>query len=231
MADFLLTEAVDEDDVGGVDEGNIFDEDMTLSDEEFIDDSVIEESVTDHYGFTNVSRDYTEAVEDSFSDFDFEQEPNNYCNENEIHDLEVDNFKDYKSKIEKFTKTLLNPQGLNNKDSFFYSILFAIRYRLTDKISCEDDFDEQIKVDIGAEIFNEIYKLKNMMRLDLDILNFENQCLKINQILNKNNLFLRVFELKEKFRCLIKQDSEKKILSEISQLVSLKSLTDSILLE
>ena len=41
MADFLLTEAVDEDDVGGADEGNIFDEDMTLSDEEFFDDSVI----------------------------------------------------------------------------------------------------------------------------------------------------------------------------------------------
>ena len=38
----------------------------------------------------------------------------------------------------------------------------------------------------------------------------ENQCLKINQILNKNNLFLCVFELKQKFHFLIKQDSEKK---------------------
>ena len=161
MADFLLTEAVDEDDVGGVDEGNIFDEDMTLSDEEFIDDCVIEESVTDHYGFTNVSRGYTEAVEDSFSDFDFEQEPNNYFTENEIHDLKVDNFKDYKSKIEKFTKTLLNPQGLNNKDFFYYSILLAVTYQLTDKFSCsdDDDVDEQIKVDIGAEIFDKIYNV------------------------------------------------------------------------
>ena len=233
MADFLLTETVDEDEGAvGDDEGNIFDENMILSDEEFIDDSVIEESITDHYGFTNVSRDYTEAVDESFSDFDFEQEPNNYCNENEIHDLEIDNFKDDKSKIEKFTKTLLNPQGLNNKDSFFYSILFAVRYQLTGKFSCndDDDVDEQIKVDIGAEIFDEIYPLKSMMKLDLDILNFESQCLKINQILNKNNLFLRVFELKEKFCCLIKQDSEKKILSEISQLVSSKSLMDLILL-
>ena len=82
-----------------------------MSDEEFIDDSEIEENITDRYGFTNVSRDYTEAVEDSFSDFD--QEPNNYCNENEINDLPIDNVKDY------FTKTLINPQGLNNKDSFF----------------------------------------------------------------------------------------------------------------
>ena len=46
--------------------------------------------------------------------------------------------------------------------------------------------------------------------IKLDILNFESQYLKINQVLNKNNLFLRVFEMKEKFRCLIKQDSEKK---------------------
>ena len=122
MADFLLTEAVDDD---AIDEGNIdfesnINEEMTISDEEFIDDSEINESITDHYGFTNVSRDYTEAVEDSFSDFDFDQEPNNYCNENEINDLPIDNFKDYNSKIENFTKTLINPQGLNNKDSFFF---------------------------------------------------------------------------------------------------------------
>ena len=100
MADFLLTEAVDEDDAGGVDGGNInFDGEITVSDEEFIDDSEINESITDHYGFTNVSRNYAEAVEYSFSDFNFDQEPNNYCNENEIDNLEIDDFKDYKSKI------------------------------------------------------------------------------------------------------------------------------------
>ena len=208
MADFLLSEAVDDDDV--IDEGNEgnINEEMTISDEEFIDDSEINESTIDHYGFTNVSRDYTEAVEDSYSDFDFDQEPNNYCNENEIRDLEIDNFKGYKSKIENFVKTLINPQGLNNDDSFFNSILFAIRYQLSGKVEPCDD--EQLKIGIGAEILNEIYPLKSMMKLNLDILHFENQCLKINQILNKNNLFLLIFELKEKFRCLIKQDSEKK---------------------
>ena len=88
-----------------------------------------------------------------------------------------------------------------------------MRYQLTGKFSCNDDdvdVDEQIKVDIGAEIFDEIYPLKSMMKLDLDILNFESQCLKLNQILNKNNLFLCIFEFKEKFHCLIKQDSENK---------------------
>ena len=165
-----------------------------------ISDSEINESITDHYGFTNVSRNYTEAVEDSFSDFDFDQEPNNYCNENEIRDLEIDNFKDYKSKIGNFVKTLFNPQGLDNVDSFFYAILFAIRYRLSGKVEPCDD--EQLKIDIGAEIFDKIYPVKSLMKLNLDILHFENQCLKINQILNKNNLFLRIFELKEKMSLL-----------------------------
>ena len=224
MADFLLTEAVDDNLATAADtddEGNIVN--MTLSDKEFIDDSVIQESTTDYYGFTKVSRDYTEAVEDSFSDFDHNQEANNYCVEDDLYDLKIDDFKDYKSRIEKFTKTLFNPQGLNNKNSFFYSLLFAIRYRLTDKFDIVDN-DEQIKVDIAAEIFDEIYPLKNMLKLDLDILNFENQCLKINQILNKNNLFLRVFELKQKFHCLIKQDPEKKnVIRELSACIIEKS--------
>ena len=114
-----------------------------------------------------MTRDYTEAVEDSFSDFDFDQEPNNYCNENKICYLPINNFKDYKSKVESFTKTLINPKGFNNKDSFFYSILFALRSNLKGKVEeCEDD---EIKEDIGSEIFHEIYLLKNMMKLDLDI--------------------------------------------------------------
>ena len=78
MADFLLTEAVDENVTMAADsdnEGNIVS--MTLSDEEFIDDSVVEESASDYYGFTNVSREYDDAIQDSFSDFDYDQEANN----------------------------------------------------------------------------------------------------------------------------------------------------------
>ena len=91
MADFLLTEAVDEDakTIEGEDEGNIID--MILSDEEFIDDSsVVEESVTDYYGLTNVSREYDDAIQDSFSDFDYNQEVNNYCNDDDELFDEID---------------------------------------------------------------------------------------------------------------------------------------------
>ena len=99
---------------------------------------------------------------------------------------------------------MVNSQGWNDIDSFFYSILYTLRDQLTQKI------DNELKEDVGAEISDEIYLLKEIMRLDLDILNFENQCFQINRILNKNNFFLRVFELKEKFRALIKQDPKKK---------------------
>ena len=49
MTDFLISEAIDEDQEDieeEVHEGNI-----TLSDEEFIDDSPIEQSQNDYYGF------------------------------------------------------------------------------------------------------------------------------------------------------------------------------------
>ena len=99
---------------------------------------------------------------------------------------------------------MVNSQGWNDIDSFFYSILYTLRDQLMQKI------DNELKEDVGAEISDEIYPLKEIVRLDLDILNFENQCFQINRILNKNNFFLRVFELKEKFRALIKQDPKKK---------------------
>ena len=188
MSDFLFSEAIQED-VSLVDESE--DEIETVSDNDFIDDTEIDESVEDHYAFTNVNRNYADAVYDSFSDFDFDQEPNNHCNENEVCNLPVDEFKDYKQKIDLFIGTLINPQGSNNEDSFFYSILYTVRYFLTQKIEpCTNE--DELRLDVTAEIFDEIYPLKENMRLDLDILNFEKQCFQINHILNKNN-FLREY--------------------------------------
>ena len=47
-------------------------------------------------------------------------------------------------------------------------------------------------------------------RLDLDIQYFENQCFSVNDLLIKHGLFLRIYELKDKYHYLIKQDSERK---------------------
>ena len=214
MTDFLLTEAIDEDQQDNEEEeGNNI---STLSDEEFIDDSHFEDqNESDYYGFTNVMREYDDAIQDSLTDFDYNQEASNYVTENNDDDERIDEFKDFESKVEKFKKNLFFPQGLKNENYFFYSILYAVRYHLTKKINTAAD--EQIKVDIGAEIFDEILPLKNFLKLNLDIFTFENQCYVVNQILNKNNLFLRIFELKNKFRYITQTNTNKKsIIREIS---------------
>ena len=73
------------------------------------------------------------------------------------------------------------------------------------------EVDEQnLKEDVGLALSHDLFEIKSLLRLDLDVLNFENQCFKINTILSKYNMFLRVFELKDKFRYLFKQNSEQK---------------------
>ena len=206
--DFLIFEAEDEDKQEDDRDINLT---PTVSDNEFIDDTEEFDEIcaADYYAFDNVTRNYNEAINDALSDFDYEQEPNNYCNDDDENDLPIDEFENYKDKIDSFKKTLINPQGENNLDSFFYSILYAIRFILTEKIdSCEND--DEIKNDIGIELFEELNQIKENLKLDLDIINFENQCFQINRILNKKKMFLKVYELKEKFRALIQQTSDKK---------------------
>ena len=84
---------------------------------------------------------------------------------------------------------MINLHGLNNKDSFFYLILYTVRYCLTQKTEPCTNEDEP-RLDVTAEIFNETYPLKQNIRLDMDILNFEKQCFQINHILNKSIFFL-----------------------------------------
>ena len=61
----------------------------------FIDDTEYNESVENYYAFENVSREYDNAIGDSFVGLDFSQEPSNYCSDDEICN-EVTEFKDSK---------------------------------------------------------------------------------------------------------------------------------------
>ena len=215
MAEFLITEAVDVDSVNDDNnEGNI--NTATVSDQEFIDDEPQNESDNFYPYFTNVSRSYDDAMRD-FENVD-NLEARNYFDSDEDEE-EIDEFVNFESKVTLFKQSLINPQGLENPDSFFYSILYAIRNKLTDKIDSIDE--ENLKIDVGLALSHDLFEIKSLLKLDLDVLNFENQCFKINTILNKYNMFLRVFELKNKFRYLFKQNSKQKnILSEVSACVT-----------
>lgn len=68
------------------------------------------------------------------------------------------------------------------------------------------------------------FPLKKFLKLNLDIFTFENQCHVVNQILNKNNLFLRIFEQKSKFRYITEAKTDKKNRIRF-RLVLLKNIT------
>ena len=128
MTDFLLTEAIDEDQQDNEEEeGNNI---STLSDEEFIDDSHFEDqNESDYYGFTNVMREYDDAIQDSLTDFDYNQEASNYVTENNDDDERIDEFKDFESKVEKLKKKLIFSTRFEKRE--FFLLFNFIRYKIS----------------------------------------------------------------------------------------------------
>ena len=213
MAEFLETEAIDID--ATTDNDDCEGRDVaTVSDDEFIDDTVQPES--GYFYFTNVTRTYDDVMRDVENIDDLEAR--HYFDSGE--EEELNEFPKFETKVKLFRESLINPHGLENPDSFFYSILYAIRHKLIGKI----DFVEQedtLKQDVGIALSDDLFEIKSLLRLDgEDNLNFENQCFQINTILSRHDMFLRVFELKDKFRYIIKQNSEeKKFFNEVSACV------------
>ena len=70
---------------------------------DFINNSEYNESVDNYYTFENISREYDDAIGDSFAGFDLSQEPSNYCSDDEICN-EVTEFKDSKKRLKSLIK-------------------------------------------------------------------------------------------------------------------------------
>ena len=194
MAEFLETEAIDIDTTDNDDcEGRDI---ATVSDDEFIDDSEQQQQESGYFYFTNVTRTYDDVMRDVENIDDLEAR---HYFDSDDEDQELNEFPNFEAKVKLFRESLINPHGLENPDSFFYSILYAIRFKLIGKV----DFLEQednLKQDIGIALFDDLFEIKSLLRLDgEDNLNFENQCFQINTILSRHDMFLRVFELKDKF--------------------------------
>ena len=137
MSDFLLTEAIDEDE-DEIENGEGNDFVSTLSDEEFIDDeSQFENNASDYYGLVNIERSYDDAIQDSVSEINFDQEANNYNDDydDDFNEEKIDNFKDFIERLNKFKKNLYFPRQIQDENSFFFcyfvcsKILFNKRIR------------------------------------------------------------------------------------------------------
>ena len=172
MAEFIDGEAMDVDSVNDDNDGNSEKgEDVaTVSDNEFIDDSEQQEQDESGYSyFTNVTRSYDDVMQDVEN-----LEARHYYSSDDDED-KLHEFSNFKARVKAFCESLINPFGLN-ADSFLYSILYAVRNKLTNKV----DFIEEdsLKQQIGAVLYDKLFEIKNELRLDgEDKLNFENQCL------------------------------------------------------
>ena len=88
------------------------------------------------------------------------------------------------------------------------NLLYAIRFLKTKKSDlCEEG---ELENQIGSGLYLKIKEKKESCILDLNKRNFDTMCFDLNEILLGNTFFLRVYELKDKFRYLFHENYEKK---------------------
>ena len=121
-----------------------------------------------------------------------------------------------------FNETLLpktKPEEETEQNSFVKINLYALRYDKENKIDICDknEFENLIDEKLIDQLDEEKYKVI------LDFKKFNNNCYEINYLLSKYNYFLRVIELKSKFRYLTMKDQKKKFFSGKFQVALLKN--------
>ena len=124
-------------------------------------------------------------------------------------DYKFDKFNNFEKRIQKF-KQDLQIFGKDCDDSLFNAIFYSICYTL---LNNKDEFEFcQNNDKYFVNIFlNKLKLLKPELSLNFCLGTFESQCHIINDLLTKKDLFLRVYELRKKFRYLIKKLPKSKI--------------------
>ena len=214
-------------------EPDISDDDELINDNasesSFINDDVINESRDFYRQFANVENDLEQVLVDvrneALQDIEQFDEISNLNDESEI-EMEVDDFKDSEVYLKKFHKTLFPPDTDDwpiwqsrdvenqNQNQFCKVLLLALKFKINGtKNTCDNDEFEQI---LGKDLFEEINQPEKF-KFIIDQQYFFNMCYHINMILAKFGYFLRVYELKKKYRHLtMKKPDEQKIVRQLS---------------
>ena len=205
-------------------------EDNEVSDNDslksFIDDERIEGDGTFCHRFENVTDSIDDVLKQEYdkSMGDIEKiDQSNFCETSE-EETQLDEFKDSEKRIEKFKKTpflvsLDNDVDQNDYNSFINAIFFAIRYDLEHKTELCSVYELKESID------NNLFVQSNQKKFDivLDYQKFNSECHEINLLLAKYGYFLRVFELKDKFRHLtLKNPNKQSIVRQLSSCINEK---------
>ena len=209
MADFISFEA------DASDESNDDDEVEMLIHDNLIDDSIQENNEPSFFRFHNQTRDFQEIAEDieRLAESSIEHlEANNYLDQSEIDDIgneSFDEFDGFERSKTTFLNSLKSPVEIQTRENSFYlTLLHVIRFFKNKK---SDQCDEiEIEKEIGSNLYFKIAEKKDNCILDLNKTNFDEMCYEINEILIEEKFFLRVYEIKDKFRYLFHEDHNKK---------------------
>ena len=165
-----------------------------------------------YHKFENLNVFVDETLEEDYekSLVDIENlECSDFCETSE-EEGEIDEFKNVEKRVEKFKETLLPLPSKNENDninSFVNAILFPIQFDLEEKTNTCSLSDLRQELPMENNLFFQLNKEK--FSLTLDNQKFNTQCHKIIGVLAAYGYFLRVFELKGKFRCLIIKNPKK----------------------
>ena len=191
------------------------------SEDSFINDNDqnVNTDVSFYRGFTNVENDIEqvlkESYEESLEDLDNFDEISNLCYGSEEEKLEIDDFKNFEVDIEKFEETLfprVDVEVQKIHKQICYTILYALRYD-NDKSTDACDIAELQKI-FDSDLIN---NLVNKFEFIIDLQKFDNMCYEINCILSKFGYFLRIFELKNKYRrSAVKNKDEQNLVRQLS---------------
>ena len=191
----------------------------------FIDDEEQGNDIDFYHNFNNVETDieqtlkneYDEGIKD-LQDFD---KISNLCQRSE-DEAEIYNFEKASEKIKAFTESLLpNIESENGteQNNFIRVILYALRFDKTNKKDiCEKN---ELKTVIDEKLIDQLDEGKYYFVLDLQ--KFDNNFYEINSFVSKYGYFLRVFELKNKFRQLfMKEPKKQNAIKQISSCINEK---------
>ena len=210
MADFISFEAEIDAESDFSDDDEIIDDNAS----DFInDDNEINESRDFYRQFANAENSLKQVLADARNEAlqNIEQfdEISNLHDENEC-EMEVDDFQGSEDCLEKFQKTLFPKKEGQNQ--LYHVTLLALEYKLNGSINSSDDLAKIV----GQDLFKEINKPEKFKYI-IDQQYFFNMCYHITMIEAKFGYFLRVYELKKKYRHLfVKETDQQKIVKQLS---------------
>ena len=182
----------------------------------FIDDNdEIENDRTFYQKFENVTTSIDDVLKEEYdkSIVDIQKiDVSNFCETSE-EEIEIDEIKDTEKRIEKFKETLFPvstdiDDDENNYNSFVNAIFFAIRFNVEQNTDLKECSLAELKESIdSSNLFVQLNQEKFNIILDYQKCN--KQFHEVNMLLTKHRCFLRVVELKNKFRHLALKNPKK----------------------